>query len=275
MNKFLETTKNIIIPQVYLPIIYIIIAYTINKTVKKVVDKIISRKQLDSQKNSYHYKKIETYKVLIQNVIKYCIITFTVLIILPIYGVNITSIVAGIGVFGAVIGLAFQDVAKDIIAGLSIIIENQFAIGDTISVGNFKGEVIYLGLKTTRIRNYEGQIKIISNRNITEVINYSIAYSLAIVDISVSYESNLDKVEKILNDLAEELSLKLPNLKGKIEVLGLERLNESSIDYRMTVKTSSMDHFTVQRLMRKAIKQRLDKEKIKIPYQQIEVHNGK
>ncbi len=275
MNKFFETTKNIIIPQVYLPIIYIIIAYIINKTIKKLVDKIISRKQIDSQKNSYHYKKIETYKVLIQNVIKYCIITFTILIILPIYGVNITSIVAGIGVFGAVIGLAFQDVAKDIIAGLSIIIENQFAIGDTISVGNFKGEVVYLGLKTTRIRNYEGQIKIVSNRNITEVINYSIAYSLAIVDISVSYESNLDKVEKILNDLAEELSLKLPNLKGKIEVLGLERLNESSIDYRMTVKTSSMDHFNVQRLMRKAIKQRLDKEKIKIPYQQIEVHNGK
>lgn len=275
MNNFFKTMEKIIIPQVYLPIIYIIVAYIINKILKKIIGKIISRKQVDFSKSSYHYKKIETYKVLIQNIVKYCIVIFTVLAILPIYGVDVTSIIAGIGVFGAVIGLAFQDVAKDMIAGLSIIIENHFAIGDTISVADFKGEVIYLGLRTTRIRNYEGQIKIISNRNITEVINYSIAYSMAIIDISVSYESNLDEVEKILKELAEELSNTLPNLKGQVEVLGLENLNSSSIDYRMTAKTSSMNHFGVQRLMRKAIKDRLDQAKIKIPYQQIEVHNGK
>lgn len=275
MESFYETIEKIIIPQVYLPIIYIIVAYIINKLLKKLSDNIIFKKQRDFQKSSYHYKKIETYKVLIQNIIKYCIIIFTVLAILPIYGVDVTSIVAGIGVFGAVIGLAFQDVAKDLIAGLSIIIENQFAIGDTISVGNFKGEVIYLGLKTTRIRNYEGQIKIISNRNITEVINYSIAYSMAIVDVSVSYESNLDKVEQTLKELSEELTNSLPNLKGNVEVLGLESLSSSSIEYRMVAKTSSMNHFTVQRLMRKAIKDRLEKAKIKIPYQQIEVHDGK
>lgn len=275
MEVFYETIEKIIIPQVYLPIIYIVVGYIINKLLKKLSENIIFKKQKDFQKNSYHYKKIETYKVLIQNIIKYCIIIFTILAILPIYGVDVTSIVAGIGVFGAVIGLAFQDVAKDLIAGLSIIIENQFAIGDTISVGDFKGEVIYLGLKTTRIRNYEGQIKIISNRNITEVINYSIAYSMAIVDVSVSYESDLDKVEKILKELSEELSNTLPNLKGQVEVLGLESLSSSSIEYRMVAKTSSMNHFTVQRLMRKAIKDRLEKSKIKIPYQQIEVHDGK
>ena len=275
MKVFYETIEKIIIPQVYLPILYIIVGYIINKLLKKLSENVIFKKQSDFQKSSYHYKKIETYKVLIQNIIKYCIIIFTALAFLPIYGVDVTSIVAGIGVFGAVIGLAFQDVAKDLIAGLSIIIENQFAIGDTISVGNFKGEVIYLGLKTTRIRNYEGQIKMISNRNITEVINYSMAYSMAIIDVSVSYESDLDKVEEILKELSEELSKSLPNLKGNVEVLGLESLSSSSIEYRMVAKTSSMNHFAVQRLMRKAIKNRLEEAKIKIPYQQIEVHNGK
>ena len=275
MNQFLETLKKIIIKEIYLPIIYIIVGYMIYICLKNVINKVIEKKQNNFSKNSYHYKKIGTYKVLFQNIIKYCIIIFTILAILPIYGVDVTSIIAGIGIFGAVIGLAFQDIAKDFIAGISIILENQYSIGDTIQVGNFKGEVIYLGLKTTRIRNYDGCIKIIANRNIAEVINYSIGYSLAIVDVSVSYESNLEKVEKTLNNIAEELSNTLPNLKGKVEVLGLESLNSSSIDYRMIARTATMEHFGVQRLMRKAIKDRLDKEKIKIPSQQVEVHNGK
>lgn len=262
------------IPQIYLPIIYTCVAVIINGILKRIIDKIISKKQESFSKNSYNYKKTETFKILLKNITKYLIIIFLILAILTVYGINITSFLAGLGIVGVIVGLALQDLAKDLIAGFTIILENQYAIGDTISIGDFKGEVIYLGLKTTRIKNYEGQIKIIANRNISEVINYSMSNSLAIVDIDISYEENNNKVEKVLNTLADDLSQKLPNLKGKVQLLGIQDLASSSVKYRIIAPTVAMEHYEIERILRKEIKERLDKEHIKIPYPQIEVHHG-
>lgn len=270
-----ELLEKLLIPEIYLPIIYICIAILVNSIIKQIIEKAFTRKQEYLVKNSYNYKKTETFKVLIKNIIKYTIIIFLILAILTVYGIDVTSVLAGLGIVGVVLGLALQDLAKDIIAGISIILENQYAIGDIISIGDFKGEVIFLGLKTTKIKNYEGQVKIIANRNATEVINYSMENSLAIVDIDISYEENNDKVEKVLIELTEELSNTLQNLKGKVELLGIQELSSSSVKYRIVVPTVAMEHFSVERQIRKELKVKLDKEKIKIPYTQIEVHNGK
>jgi len=271
----MEVVEKIIIPEVYLPIIYTFIAIIINMIIRKLIYKIVSKKQLNVSKSSYNYKKMETFKILLVNIIKYVIIIFLLLSILSIYGINITSILAGLGIVGLVVGLALQDLAKDIIAGFTIIIENQYAMGDIISIGDFKGEVIFLGLKTTKIKNYEGQVKIVANRNATEVINYSMEHSLAIVDVDVAYEEDNEKVEKVIENLLEQLSQELPKLKGKIELLGIQALTESSVRYRITAKTYAMEHLNIERIIRKKIKETFDKEKIKIPYPQIEVHNGK
>ncbi len=267
--------EKFLIKEIYLPVIYIGIAVLVNSFFKKMIDKIINRKQKNLIKNSYNYKKTETFKVLLKNIIKYTIIIFLILAILTVYGVNVNSVLASLGIAGIVIGLALQDLAKDIIAGFSIILENQYAIGDIISISGFKGEVIFLGLKTTKIKNYEGQVKIIANRNATDIINYSMETYLAIVDIDVSYEENNENVEKVLTNLAEELTNTLPNLKGEVELLGIQELSSSSVKYRMIAPTKANYYIEIERKMRKAIKERLDKEKIKIPYPQIEVHNGK
>lgn len=267
--------KKILVKEIYLPIIYIGIGIVIYTAISKLISLSIYKNQKKFDQDSYSYKKIQTFKTLFKNIIKVIDIIFVILAILSVYGINISTILAGFGIIGAVIGLAFQDIIKDFLGGLTIILENQFALGDTIEVGGFKGEVISIGLKTTRLKNYEGFIKIIANRNISEIINYSAGNSRAIVDISVSYESDLNKVEEVLNNLAEQFTNTLENIKGKVQLLGVESLSNSSIVYRMTVETKSMEHFNIQRKMKKEIKLRLDKENIKIPYDQIEVHNGK
>ena len=170
---------------------------------------------------------------------------------------------------------ALQDLAKDIIAGMGIILENQYAMGDTISINGFKGEVVFLGLKTTRIKSWEGEVKILANRNITEVINYSISSSLAIVDVGVNYNEDLDKVEEVLNTLASDLTKKLPKLKGEVEVLGIDKFSDSALIYRLIVPTVSMEHYGVARQIRKEIILCFEKNNINIPYNQIEVHHGK
>ncbi len=266
--------EKILIPQIYLPIIYVSVAIIVNTLCKKIIRTIINAKERSLEKGSYNYKKTETLKVLLNNFIKYIIAIFTFLAILTVYGIDVSSVLAGLGIAGVLLGLALQDFAKDIIAGIGIVLENQYAIGDVVTIGEFTGEVIFLGLKTTRIKSWDGKVKIIANHNIDEIINYNMTNSVAIVDFGVSYESNIQRVEKVLKQLAEELTESLPDLKGEVQVLGIEKLENSAIVYRMIAPTKSLAHYNVQRIMRKEIKECLEKAKIKIPYPQIEVHHG-
>ncbi len=265
-------TINIDLKYILLPILYIIIGILVYEVSKRVILNISKKSKL---KNRRHQKKADTIREVIINIIKYIIIVFVILAILTVFGVNVSSIIAGLGLTAALLGLALQDLAKDFIAGISIIFEDQFELGDTIEVDGFMGEVVFLGLKTTRIRDYKGATKIISNRNISNVINYNIHNSVAIVDVSVAYEEDCEKVLKVLNKLADDLEGKIPSAKGKMEVWGIDNLDESGVIYRVAQEVSSMEQYTVQRLLRKEIKNTFDKAGIKIPYKQIEVHNGK
>lgn len=269
MVKLFNITINL--RYITLPLIYIAIGFVSYIALKKIIDKSIKIEKI-VQKS--HQQRAITIKTLILNIIKYLIVILCILAILSVYGVNVQSIVAGLGITTAIIGLAFQDMAKDIIAGISIITEGQYDIGDTIEIDGFLGEVIFLGLKTTKIRNYKGATKIISNRYMDKVINYSLDDSLAIVDVGVGYEYSADKVEKVLTELAKNLDGRLTDATGPVEVLGINNLSDSSVVYRITVKVKPMQHIPTERLLRKEIKTALDKANIKIPFPQIEVHHG-
>jgi small conductance mechanosensitive channel len=164
---------------------------------------------------------------------------------------------------------------KDVLVGVSILFENQFAVGDLIKIGDFTGTVISLGLKTTKLQAYTGEVKIISNRNITELINYSVDKTLAVVDLAVSYESKIEKVEKILLVAAATMKEKIDNLAGDIELLGVQELSDSAVIFRIVAKCKPAKHFEVERQLKKEFKNVLDKNGVKIPYTQIEVHNEK
>ena len=258
------------------PVIYILIGMIIYEVLRKIIMGIERKKdeKINHQK-SHHQKRKRTITVLFLNIIKYVIAIVVLIAILANFGVNVKSIIAGLGITAALIGLAFQDLAKDLIAGISIIMEDQYEIGDTIEVNGFLGEVVELGLRTTRVRNYKGQTLIIANHTITSIINYNLSKNQAVVDVSVAYEEDLEKVEKAINDLSKELKKKYPKIKKDIQILGVDNLDSSSIVYKLSLETSTADFFKTQRILRKEIKQYFDKEKIKIPYEQIEVHNGK
>ena len=260
------------IVQIIYPIIYIIIGMIAYYILKKIIKNITTPK---TKLSKQHEQKARTIRTILTSIVKYIIVVLVVLAILSVFGVNVKSIVAGLGLTTAIIGLAFQDLAKDIIAGISIITENQYEIGDTIEVEGFRGEVVSLGLKTTRIRNFKGATKIIANHKLDDIINYSLHESLAVIDINVSYETDIEKVENTLKKLAEDLYEKIPKAQGKMEVLGINDLADSSVVYRVTLKTLPMAQFEVERILRKEIKKVFDKEHIKIPYTQIEVYNGK
>ena len=271
MNVFMST---ILVKEVVGPIIVALVSLVIYYIIKNIINNAfkLEKKHLTNKKIDLRRQK--TLCNLIVNVVKYLLLIVDIVIILGIFGINTTAIVTSLGVVGVVIGLALQDILKDFISGFTIMLENKYTIGDTVKIGTFTGEVIDLTLKTTKIKAFTGEVAIISNRNVVEVINYSIENSVAIVDVSISYESDISKVEIILNNLFERLNKEIKGLKGPITILGINSLNSSSIDIRITAQTKPMKHFEIQRILLKEIKEEFDKQNIIIPFPQMVLHNG-
>lgn len=270
MLDFLGITINI--KQIILPIVYILIGIVSFRILKRIIKKAASNKKnlKASQK-----QKIKTLEMLIINVVKYAIYIFVILAILSNFGINVKSILAGLGIGTALIGLAFQDLAKDLIAGFSIITEGSYEVGDTIEIDGFMGEVVFIGLRTTRIRNFKGATKIIANHYMDNLINYSNNNSLAVVDVAIAYECKEEVIEKAFDDLFTNLNGKVPHATKDLELWGVNELSDSAVVYRVAVETEPMQQFATERFLKKEIKKAFANSKIKIPYQQIEVHNGK
>lgn len=253
-------------------IIYITLGILLFSIIKNVIIKSTTK---NKRLKAIQQNRIKTINSLVINIIKYTIVIFVTLTVLSEFGVNVKSILAGLGIGTALVGLAFQDLAKDIIAGFSIITEGEYEVGDTIEVDGFMGEVTFIGLRTTRIRNFKGATKVIANHYMDNIINYSNNNSLAVVDVGIAYEQNQNDIEKVFEKLFKRLNGKIPNATKDLELWGVNELSDSSVVYRVVVETEPTKQFAVERFLKKEIKQEFDKSNIKIPYQQIEVHNGK
>ena len=273
LNIINAISEKVMVKEVVGPILVICISILINGVIKNVVHRFfhITKKRLTTKEE----KRTITVVSLITNIIKYIIILIDVIIILGIYGIPTTSIIASLGAVGVVLGLALQDTLKDFVSGFFMITENQYRMGDWVDIVNFQGEVINIGLKTTQIRAYTGEVKIISNRTITEVINYNLANSLAIVDVPIPYEEDYEKAEDVLKKLCDHLTNTLEKIKGNVTLLGINEYGNQGLIYRITVDTIPTEHYGVQREIRKQVKKVLDENNIKMGYPQVVVHNGK
>lgn len=150
-------------------ILFILIVYLVLRRILKVVFNKAGGKKTSPAGR----QRIKTISQLISSILRYLFLIIVLLVVLSVLGVNVTSLLAGLGIMTAVIGLAFQDMIKDFIAGIAIIVENQFSVGDTViaQADGFKGTVTNIGLKTTEITNDKGEVKIMANHNIDGLIN--------------------------------------------------------------------------------------------------------
>ena len=253
--------------QFFLPIIYICLGVIIMNIISKLLTKII---KTPMKKTKNMEKKTKTVTSLIKNIIKYIIAIVVVIAILNVYGISTTSLITGLGLVGVVVGLAFEDIVKDLIAGIVIIFDNHYEVGDYISVNGFMGEVISVGLKTTKIKSYTGEVKIISNSAFNEVINYSMADYKLILKIAISYNQDISKFESSITELIPGLT-KLDGVK-KVELLGIDSYEASSMKYAVEITCKAMSQYSVKRQSLILIKKKLDKDNISIPYNVLDIN---
>lgn len=223
-------------------------------------------------KESPMKKRKRTIAKVTNSIIKYFLGILMILIVLSIWGVNVAPALAGLGILGLVIGLGAQRFINDLISGFFIVFEHHFDVGDKIEVQGFKGEVTSIGLKTTKIMNWKGEIKIVNNGEISTLINFSRNPSVAIVEFGIAYKENIQQTIDLLNAELPKLRLNFPVIIEDPKVIGTIDLASSSVNLRAIAKTLNEEHYAIERAMRQRIKEILDEHGIEIPFPQVVIH---
>ena len=143
---------------------------------------------------------------------KYACAVVIILLILKAFGVDTTALVASVGVLTLIVGLGAQSLIADIIAGMFIIFENEYNAGEIISIDGFRGTVLEIGIRSTKLIDAAGNIKIINNSNIGDIVNLSREISVAVVDLDFPYDVPVDLVETILQKNFDRMKEKIPNI---------------------------------------------------------------
>lgn len=211
-------------------------------------------------------RREQTLLKLLENTLSYVVYFSAILSILQEFSIDVKGLLAGAGVLGLAVGFGAQSLVKDVITGFFIIFEDQFSVGDYVKIGTAEGVVEEIGLRTTKIKSFTGELFILPNGTIAQVVNYSMKNSLAIVDVTIPFEQGIEGVEKSIEEFLEQMSKNDPDLLGKPRLIGAHDFTEESVIERIIAETKPMRHFDTARHISMGIKKHLEHEGIEIPY---------
>ncbi len=218
-------------------------------------------------------RKAKTVGTVLTSVVKYVSYFVLLCIMLKYWGVDTGSLLTLGGVATVAVGLGAQSIISDIMTGAFILMEDQFGVGDIITTEGYTGVVVAIGLRTTVLRSADGNMHIIPNGQIKIVTNMSKEFNRGIIDVSVAYEEDLDRVMKVLEDEMTEIYDKehIEGLLSKPVIWGVEELGDSGIKIRIAADCKVGKNWDIERAVRYRIKNRFDKEGIEIPFPQVVV----
>jgi small conductance mechanosensitive channel len=205
------------------------------------------------------------------------IILATIVMMLGALGVNVGPLLAGAGVIGLAFSFGAQSLVKDVITGLFMLFENQFGVGDVIRIEGVSGAVETITLRVVTLRDVHGVVHIVPNGEIKKVSNLTRTWSRAVLDVSIAYREDPDRVMGVLRDIGRELYEDpqwKPLMVEPVEVPGIEMFGDSAISIRVMAKTLPLKQWDVARELRRRIKLRFDREGIEIPYPHQTVYWG-
>lgn len=248
-------------------VIWIIIGVIFNKVLAVFIKRGFKTKKGDA--------RALTISKLVISIVRYVVWFIIILLILGQLGVDITPFIASAGVIGLAVGFGAQALVTDFISGFFIILEHTLDVNDVVQIDGFKGNVVSLGLRSTVIQNWKGEVKTISNGNIGSIINFSRNDSIGIVEFGVSYDTDLSAFADLMKEFTAEASKKFTTFTEAPQFLGVTELADSSINMSIIFKTKPMQYFGLERDLRKELVEFCNKHNVEIPFPQLVVHNGK
>jgi len=249
-----------------LSILWIFVAIITNRIIRKSIFRLLRVKDDEP--------RLLTLAKLLTSIFRYIIWFIVLMIILDIFGVDLSPFIASAGVGGLALAFGAQELVKDFISGAFIIFEDEFKVGDLIEVDDFTGTVKSIGLRTTIIENWKGQQKIINNGQIRSIINHSKSNSVAIIDFGVSYDTKMDNLYQLIDNFIDIINEKYHDIIERPQFLGVTELADSSINLRIMAKTKTLSHFQIERDIRRDLVDFFREHDIEIPFPQVVIHNA-
>lgn len=243
----------------------IVIAFSL--FIYRIVSKVLSSKEKRNSKLMSN-KKNKTIIRMLKSVIAGALSIITVLMVLQIYGINVTSMLAGVGIVGIVVGFALQDSLKDIIRGFVIISDNYYEIGDVIKYNDNVGPVTSISLLTTKIQDINTNNYVsIANRNIDKV---EIDPGYVYISIPLPYNLKVAKADEVMHDIIKKLK-RHDNITSAV-YQGITKLDTSSLNYQIAIVCDPTSKLQTRRDALRVIVTTLEDYKIEIPYAQLDIH---
>ena len=206
------------------------------------------------------------------SIVRYLSFIIAVFLILSAWGVQTPTLLAGAGILGLAISFGAQSLIEDIFAGLFIIFEKQFVVGDIIQIGSHRGIVKEIGIRITKVEDLNGDVLIINNSDVRGAINTSTNPSVSMCMISIEYGSDLKKIEKVIIENLESIKKNIPEIIEGPFYDGLESLADSSIVIRVSAKTDELYKNRVRRALNREMILLFEKNHINIPFPQLVIH---
>lgn len=253
----------------------ILVIILITRILVTIINGVVDR-TFKNRKNSNEIMTISranTLGEILKSVIRYTLYFIASMTILDMF-INTASILATAGIGGVAIGFGAQSLVKDMITGFFILFEDQYALGDYVKIAGNEGIVEELGVRVTKLRDFSGELHIIPNGNVDIVTNRTRGPMRALVEVEIAYEEDVDHAIRVLEKMC--LTIKEANntiLEGP-NIIGVTNLAEYGVTLRIVAQTHPMDQWSVEREIRKKIKETLDAENIEIPYPRIVIAGG-
>lgn len=254
-------------------VLSVLLIWVVAQIMVRVVRKLIkSSYEKRAEKHSVEtQRRLSTTSAITQSIFKYLIWFVAIAGMVGQLGLTSTmgSMLTAAGVGGIALGIGAQSFIKDVVAGIFFISENQMLVGDYVCVADITGTVEEITLRTTSVKSFRGEINIIPNGSINIITNYSRADYLAMIEVDVTYEADAVHAMDCMREEAEAFAREHENVTDQPKVLGVMALSGNGLTLRMVLRVRPMTQFETERALNLRIKQRFDKEGIKIPYNRL------
>ncbi len=244
----------------------VIVAVVVTSVIQRVVSPVVRiaiREQMAGEPQSEVDKRIETLSHVIHRTLVVAITIAAVLTALPELGINVAPLIAGVGIVGLAIGFGAQNLVRDVINGLFILLENQYGKGDVVTIAGVSGLVEDINLRRTVLRDFDGAVHFIAHGQVQTSSNQTKGFSRVNLNVSVGYDADLEKafavIDRVGQEMASDASLG-PKIREAPRAERVERLGDTTVDIRVTAVTEPMEQWSVMGELRRRLKTALDAE---------------
>lgn len=280
-GRVADVVEFLIEPALQLVLIIVIVGfvkYLANRLINHVVAEMKSPpeprlgRERTATVSSRRATRADALGTLLRSIANAVLITIGVFMALGVFGINLAPLIAGAGIIGLAIGFGAQDLVSDFLSGVFMLAEDQYGIGDVIDAGDgVIGVVEGVSLRTTRVRDVTGTLWHVPNGQISRIGNMSQEWARALLDVGVSYDTDIDQASAIIKGVADEMGTDedyASDFLGEPELWGVQEMGDNSIDIRLVIKTRPGTQWAIARELRRRIKYALDGAEIEIPFPQ-------